>query len=153
AFENPPDRLRSANEDRRMQVEAVAKEVIASLSSGVQIPPFSSRPGGLTLAQAYRVTALLRAAFEARGETITGGKIAVPIRHMWTAFGVESPIWGYTTSRTTRELAVTPLLSLKNFSEPRIEPEIMFGLSAPPAPDMNDSAMIDCLEWVALGYE
>jgi 2-oxo-3-hexenedioate decarboxylase len=50
------------------ELEAVAKEVITSLSNHSQIPTFSSRPGGLTLAQAYRVTPLLRAAFEARGE-------------------------------------------------------------------------------------
>ena len=47
------------------EVEAVTEEVIASLSNHSQIPTFSSRPGGLTLAQAYRVTPLLRAAFEA----------------------------------------------------------------------------------------
>jgi len=51
-------------------VKAVANEVVASLAGHCQIPTFSSRPGGLTLAQAYRVTPLLRAAFEARGEKI-----------------------------------------------------------------------------------
>ena len=37
------------------------KEVITSSSNHSQIPTFSSRPGGLALAQAYRVTPLLRA--------------------------------------------------------------------------------------------
>ena len=37
------------------EIEAIASEVTASLSSRSQIPTFSSRPGGLTLAQAYRV--------------------------------------------------------------------------------------------------
>jgi 2-oxo-3-hexenedioate decarboxylase len=55
-----------------LDVKTVADEVGAALAGHYQIPKFSSRPGGLTLAQAYRVTALLRAAFEARGETITG---------------------------------------------------------------------------------
>jgi len=135
------------------EVEAVAQEVITSLSNHTQIPTFSSRPGGLTLAQAYRVTPLLRAAFEGRGERITGRKIGFTNRQMWKAFGVESPIWGYTTSRTTHELADMQVMSLNDFSEPRIEPEIMFGLSAEPAPSMSDSALIDCIEWVALGYE
>ncbi len=72
---------------------------------------------------------------------------------MWSAFGVEPPIWGYTTSRTTRELADKQIITLKDFSEPRIEPEIMFGLRAAPAPTMSDIALIDCLEWIALGYE
>lgn len=135
------------------EVKAIAQEVITSLSNHSQIPTFSSRPGGLTLAQAYRVTPLLRAAFEDRGEKITGRKIGFTNRQMWEAFGVDSPIWGYTTSRTTRELADLPVLSLNHFTEPRIEPEIMFGLAAAPAPTMSDDALIDCIEWIALGYE
>ena len=135
------------------EVAAVAQEVVTSLSNHTQIPTFSSRPGGLTLAQAYRVTPLLRAAFEGRGERITGRKIGFTNRQMWKAFGVESPIWGYTTSRTTQELADMQVMSLNDFSEPRIEPEIMFGLSAEPAPSMSDSALINCIEWVAPGYD
>lgn len=137
----------------RTDIEAVAKEVITSLSNHSQIPTFSSRAGGLDLAQAYRVTPLLRAAFEARGERITGRKIGFTNRQMWSVFGVESPIWGYTTSRTTRDLADVEVIALNEFSEPRIEPEIMFGLGTAPAPTMSDSALVDCVEWIALGYE
>jgi 2-oxo-3-hexenedioate decarboxylase len=107
----------------------------------------------LTLAQAYRVTPLLRTAFEARGERITGRKIGFTNRQMWEAYGVASPIWGYITSHTARELADTQVLALNDFSEPRIEPEIMFGLGAAPTPKMSDTALLDCIEWVALGYE
>jgi 2-oxo-3-hexenedioate decarboxylase len=108
-----------------MKIEAVATEVMTSLSNHSQIPTFSSRAGGLELAQAYRVTPLLRTAFEARGERITGRKIGFTNRQMWNVYGVESPIWGYTTSRTTRELADMQVMPLNEFSEPRIEPEIM----------------------------
>jgi 2-oxo-3-hexenedioate decarboxylase len=134
-------------------VKAIANEVIASLAAHCQIPTFSSRPGGLTLAQAYRVTALLRAAFEARGEKITGRKIGFTNREMWKVYGVQSPIWGYATNRTTYELASTDVMSVKNFTEPRIEPEIMFGLKAAPSPDMKEAALLRCIEWVSLGYE
>jgi 2-oxo-3-hexenedioate decarboxylase len=72
---------------------------------------------------------------------------------MWKAFGIESPVWGYTTSRTTHELAGVQVMALNDLSEPRIEPEIMFCLAAAPAPTMSDSALLDCLEWIALGYE
>lgn len=135
------------------EIEGVANEVIVSLSNRCQIRPFSSRPGGLTLTDAYRVTPLLRAAFEARGERITGRKIGFTNRQMWKAFGVESPIWGYATSRTTLDLENMRVMALNDFCEPRIEPEIMFGLRATPTPAMSDSALLDCLEWVTLGYE
>jgi 2-oxo-3-hexenedioate decarboxylase len=127
-----------------LDVKTVANEVGASLAGHYQIPTFSSRPGGLTLAQAYRVTPLLRAAFEARGEEITGRKIGFTNREMWKVYGVQSP---------TRELAATPALRIKDFVEPRIEPEIIFGLKAAPLPGMSEAALLDCTEWVAFGYE
>jgi 2-oxo-3-hexenedioate decarboxylase len=136
-----------------LDVKGVANEVVASLAGHCQIPTFTSRPGGLTLAQAYRVTSLLRAAFEARGEKITGRKVGFTNREMWKVYGVQSPIWGYATNRTTYELASTKVMPVKDFTEPRIEPEIMFGLKAAPLPGMNEAALLDCIEWVALGYE
>lgn len=136
-----------------LDVKTVADEVGAALAGHYQIPKFSSRPGGLTLAQAYRVTALLRAAFEARGETIIGRKIGFTNREMWKVYGVQSPIWGTITDQTTHGLASTPALRIKDFVEPRIEPEIMFGLQAAPLPGMSEAALLDCTAWVAFGYE
>jgi 2-keto-4-pentenoate hydratase len=136
-----------------LDAKAVANEVVASLAGHYQIPKFSSRPGGLTLAQAYRIAPLLRAAFEARGETITGRKIGFTNREMWKVYDVQSPIWGYITNRTTQELASTPAIRIKDFVAPRIEPEIIFGLKAAPVPGMSEAALLDCTEWVALGYE
>src|ERR1700745_2927246 len=136
-----------------LDVQAIADEVVASLAGHYQIPKFSSRPRGSRLAQAYRVAPLLRATFEARGETITGRKIGFTNREMWKVYGVQSPIWGYITDRTTHDLGSTQAIRTKDFVEPRIEPEIIFGVSAAPEPGMSESALLDCIGWVALGYE
>ncbi len=136
-----------------LDLKAIARDVVASLASHRQVPTFSSRPGGLALADAYRITPLLRAAFEARGETITGRKIGFTNREMWKVYGVEAPIWGYATDHTTHELAHAQVQRVKDFAEPRIEPEIMLGLKAAPLPGMNEAALLDCIEWVSLGYE
>src|SRR5580700_7614359 len=95
-------------------VKTVADEVVASLAGHSQIPTFTSRPGGLTLAEAYRVIPLLRAAFETRGEKITGRKIGFTNREMWKVYGVQAPVWGYITNRTTHQLAATPALRIKD---------------------------------------
>src|SRR5262249_4541505 len=83
----------------------------------------------------------------------TGRKIGFTNREMWKVYGVQSPIWGYATNHTTYELAHTKVMRVKDFTEPRIEPEIMFGLKAPPLPGMNEAALLNCIEWIALGYE
>lgn len=134
-------------------LNAMAEDVLASLGSHRQIPTFSSRPGGLTVDQAYQVIALVRAAFEARGEKIVGRKIGFTNREMWSVYGVHSPIWGYVTDRSVHQLADKSLLGVGNFVEPRIEPEIIFGLKAAPTPGMNEAALLDCIEWLSLGYE
>jgi 2-keto-4-pentenoate hydratase len=134
-------------------VAAIANDVLAALASRKQISQFSSRPGGLSLADAYRVTPLLRTAFEARGEKIVGRKIGFTNFGMWKAFGVDAPVWGYATDHTTFDLAQTRTVKTADFAEPRIEPEIMFGLNAAPAAGMTDDALLDCVDWIALGYE
>lgn len=134
-------------------LESIAKTVIASLADHRQIPVFSGSRQDLDLEGAYRVTPMLRAAFKARGETIVGRKIGFTNRDMWKAHGVEAPIWGYCTDRTTSDLQDTPAQSVKNFTEPRIEPEIIFGLKKAPSPSMDQSALLDCIDWISLGYE
>ena len=134
-------------------LKAIAANALATIGTGGSIRPFASRAGGLTLAGSYRVLPVIRAAFEARGETIIGRKIGFTNRSIWPQYGVYAPIWGYVTDKTTRDLATTRALPLAAFSEPRIEPEIMFGLGRAPAREMDDAAILDCMDWVALGYE
>jgi 2-keto-4-pentenoate hydratase len=134
-------------------IEDVAGEIFATLGSGRQIAPFSSRPGGLTLDDAYRVLARLGDAFKARGETLVGRKIGFTNRTIWPEYGVYAPIWGFVTDRTVRALAAGATMPLAGLAEPRIEPEIVFGLSRAPAPDMDDAALAGCIDWLAHGFE
>jgi 2-oxo-3-hexenedioate decarboxylase len=135
------------------QLDAIARDAIAALADHRHIPTFSSSLDSFTLADAYRVTPRLRAAFEARGESIAGRKIGFTNREMWKLYGVEAPIWGYCTDRTTRAIEDASPQPLQGFCDPRIEPEIMFGLGAAPSPGMDGAALLDCIEWVGLGYE
>ncbi|MDH5454125.1 MAG: fumarylacetoacetate hydrolase family protein, partial [Paracoccaceae bacterium] len=53
----------------------------------------------------------------------------------------------------TFELADTPTQKVSDFAEPRIEPEIIFGLGTAPHPEMNEEELIKCIDWISLGYE
>jgi len=132
-------------------IDAIATEVLAALDAPRQIAPFSSRSGGLTQDDAYRVTARVARRREARGETIVGRKIGFTNRRIWPEYGVYAPNWGYVTDRSIRDLA-TPL-SLAAFVEPKIEPEIVFGIGKAPEADMGETALMDCIDWVAHGFE
>ena len=134
-------------------IKSIAADVVAALRNRRQIPAFSQTQHPFGIADAYRVIPLLRAEFETRGEKIMGRKIGFTNRDMWKAHGVQSPIWGYCTDRTTEELNSARPISVKDFTEPRIEPEIIFGLGRAPSPSMDLTALLDCIDWISLGYE
>jgi 2-keto-4-pentenoate hydratase len=134
-------------------LRTIAAEAFAALRDTYQIAPFSARPAGLSVEQAYRVTPMVRRMYEAEGARVLGRKIGFTNRTIWAQYGVSAPIWSYVFDRTVRDLAAVERLPLASFSEPRIEPEIMFGLATSPSPDMDENALSDCIAWVALGFE
>src|ERR1700733_5825293 len=134
-------------------LDAIAAEAANALINTRQIPPFSSRPEGLTVNDAYRVTPRVRKIYQARGSKVAGRKIGFTNRTIWNQYGVYQSIWGYVFDETAKDLAQTEALSLRPFSEPRIEPEILFGLGSAPSADMDELALSACLSWVALGFE
>jgi 2-oxo-3-hexenedioate decarboxylase len=137
-----------------MDVQDIAKQVFGVLETGRQIAPFSKDGPDFSLDEAYQVTAAVRALREARGERPIGRKIGFTNRTIWAEYGVYAPIWGYVYDRTVRDLKSEPLdVSLKGLAEPRIEPEIMFGLGVPPEPGMDERDLIRCIDWIAHGFE
>src|SRR5579859_5932847 len=132
---------------------AIAAEAFDALGNARQISPFSARPAGLSVEDAYRITPLVRQMYEAKGAKAVGRKIGFTNRTIWAQYGVYAPIWGYLFDRSVGELAQCEALPLQPFSEPRIEPEIVFGLSAPATAEMDETALSSCIAWVALGFE
>ena len=137
-----------------MDIQDIANEAIAVLGTGRQVAPFSTRRPDFGLEDAYRVTAAIRAQRETRGERPVGRKIGFTNRTIWPEYNVHAPIWGYVYDRTVHDLPKGGAdFSLSGLAEPRIEPEIVFGLAAMPAPGMDEHALLGCIDWVAHGFE
>ena len=135
-------------------IRAIASEALAAIASGRQIAPFSARHPDFPLDDAYRVTAAMRGTRLARGERVLGRKIGFTNRTIWAEYGVYAPMWGFVYDCTVRDLAdLGGAFPLTGLCEPRIEPEIVFGLARAPSQGMDDQALIGCVEWVAHGFE
>jgi 2-oxo-3-hexenedioate decarboxylase len=135
------------------EIEAIASAAFAVLGSGRQIAPFSSRVR-YGLDDAYRVTDAVRRMREARGERAIGRKIGFTNRTIWAEYGVYDPVWGFVYDRTVRDLAdIGDPFFLSGLAEPRIEPEIVFGLASAPDPGMDEATLLACIDWVAHGFE
>ena len=132
----------------------IASEVLTALESRTQIAPFSGRVPGFDLAAAYRVTTELRRLRIARGARPVGRKLGFTNRTIWPEYGVYAPVWADLFDTTVQEpdpRAAT--FDLSAMLEPRIEPEIAFGLARAPEPDMDEAALMGCIGWVAHGIE
>jgi 2-oxo-3-hexenedioate decarboxylase len=135
-------------------IHAIAAEAIGVLGTGRQIAPFSERFPDLTLAEAYRVTHAVRGLREARGERPVGRKIGFTNRTIWDEYGVHAPIWSFVYDRTVLDLAECGgAFALYGLAEPRIEPEIVFGLAVPAEPGVDAAGLLSAIAWVAPGFE
>lgn len=135
-------------------LDAIAEEVFALLDTGRQTTPFSSRAVGLSLDDAYRVSRRVRGLREGRGERVIGRKIGFTNRTIWEQYQVFGPIWGPMYDDTVFELSdVADGFSLAHLAEPRLEPELAFHFVTAPAPGMSDRELLDCIDWVAHGFE
>jgi len=131
----------------------VAQEIMEAWAARRQITPLAARVPGFDLEQAYRVTASLRRLRQARGERPIGRKIGFTNRTIWDEYQVYAPIWGDMYATTLQETDGNAALDLSPYLEPRIEPEIAFGLARAPEPGMDEAALLACIGWVAHGFE
>jgi hypothetical protein len=131
-----------------------ARTILAAHEHRRQIAPLTGWDPGLDLAAAYRVAEAVRRLRVTRGERTVGRKIGFTNTTIWDRYGVRAPIWGHVYDTTLRDrAALSGAVALTAFVEPRIEPEIVFGLRRVPEPGMDQAALIGCLDWVAAGFE
>ncbi|MBP7242297.1 fumarylacetoacetate hydrolase family protein [Amaricoccus sp.] len=132
------------------EVGRQAAALLALLGTGRQL---ADRPP-LDMADAYAVSARIRTLREARGETPLGRKIGFTNTTIWERYGVDGPMWNWVYDTTLgRADNGEANRSLAGMPEPRIEPEIVFGLGAAPARGMDEAALLGCIAWVAHGFE
>jgi 2-oxo-3-hexenedioate decarboxylase len=137
-----------------MDIETIASEVLTAARRGEQITPFSSRIAGFDLPAAYRVADEIRARRVQQGERALGRKIGFTNRTIWAEYGVWAPIFGYVYDRTVSDVPDTlRTFPLAGLAEPRIEPEIIFGLASAPTPGMDEGQLLNCIDWIAHGFE
>ena len=131
-----------------------ARTILAAHEHRRAIAPLTGGDPTLDLAASYRVAEEVRRLRAARGERVVGRKIGFTNTTMWDRYGVRAPIWGYVYDTTLRDRAALPEpVALCAFVEPRIEPEIVFGLARAPEPGMDAATLIGCVDWAASGFE
>ncbi|MFT4041150.1 MAG: hypothetical protein QM692_23415 [Thermomicrobiales bacterium] len=134
-------------------LDAIAAASFAALG-GHQRAPFSHSRPEFTLDEAYAVTAAVRRAREEAGAKVIGRKIGFTNRTIWEEYQVYAPMWGYMYDNTVTDLAGLPGgVTLTQFAEPRIEPEVVFHFATAPEAGLSEREILDCIDQVAHGFE
>lgn len=137
-----------------LDLDAIAREVQAAQDGVRPLEPLTQRYPGFDLEAGYALAARVHAARVAAGAVPRGRKIGFTNASIWPEYGVHHPIWGWVYTHTLHRAAGAPApLSLARLAEPKIEPEIAFGLRATPPRGADPAALLACIDWVAPAFE
>ena len=115
--------------------------------------------GGPDTAAAYQQALAVRRLRMQRGEVPKGYKIGFTNRTLWQRYEVFGPMWGtvWDTGLHLAELdpsgVAQGVMDLTHTCQPRLEPEIVFGMKATPAADASLQQLLEAIDWIAPGFE
>ena len=133
---------------------SLPQRLLAAYDAGSLMPLPSAGPTPFSMADAFAAADALRKLRIARGEKPMGYKIGFTNRSIWQRYGVHQPIWGPVWDSTTQQLdGPSAAVSLRGLSQPRLEPEVVFGFARSPRAGMGLAELQGCLDWVAHGFE
>ena len=104
-------------------------------------------------AAAYQSALAVRALRQARGEQPVGYKIGFTNRTIWPRYGIYAPIWGTVWNTTLQFCDGRGVVDLTGTVQPRLEPEIAFGMAATPPIGATLEQLFACVAWCAPSFE
>ncbi len=105
------------------------------------------------LADAYRQSLALRTLRIGRGERAVGYKIGFTNRTIWERYRVFAPIWGPVWDTTLIRCDDGGSIALSATCQPRLEPEVVFGIAATPPRAATLEQLFEAVDWIAPGFE
>ena len=127
--------------------------ILRHYDSGQLWPTAPSDDECFGMEAAYQLTLAVRGLRIGRGEAPRGFKIGFTNRNIWERYGVFGPIWGTVYDSTLSFCDGEDAFALKGVCQPRIEPEVVFGMGKTPPANASLEDLFDSLEWVAPGFE
>ncbi len=133
---------------------AIAREIVSARANREPIAVLPSARG-LDLPSAYAVEAELLRLRREDGRSPVGLKVGYANKAMWRVLKLDTLVWAHVYDDTVHYAdGGRAALSGGAMIAPKIEPEIVFKLSAPiPAGTTDPAAVLAHVEWLALGFE
>jgi 2-oxo-3-hexenedioate decarboxylase len=136
--------------------ERVARSLIEAYDARTMLDPITAVEPDFDTVAAYDVLHIIERDRLARGWRPVGRKIGFTNRTIWELYGVSGPMWARVWDRTLHGRVAgggDPSVSLAPFVQPRIEPEVVFGLAGPIPMSDDPVELLSSVEWMAAGFE
>jgi 2-oxo-3-hexenedioate decarboxylase len=135
-------------------VDELADRLIAAYDDATTLAPITADAPDFDVGAAYAVLAEIERRRCAQGWQPVGRKIGFTNRTLWPRYGVYRPMWAHTWRHTVQHASGgQATLALDRLVQPRIEPEVVFGLAGP-VPLTDDALeVLQQVEWIAPGFE
>ena len=131
----------------------LAQTLLQHTDTGALWPTAPSADPAFDLAHAYQRALQVTRLRTSRGELPRGFKIGFTNRSIWPRYNVFAPIWGPIWNTTLTLCDGAGEVSLRNTCQPRIEPEVVFGMRSTPPPNTSLQQLFEAVAWVAPGFE
>ena len=136
-------------------LDMTPEKLLQHIDTGQLWPQDFTQGISADVSAAYQMALQVRRLREQRGELPRGYKIGFTNRSIWERYQVFEPIWGtvWDTTLTYADENGEGTVDISRMSQPRLEPELVFGMRSTPSSDLNLETLFDAIEWMACGFE
>ncbi len=118
------------------------------------LDPITASDASFDVPTAYAVLREIHARRVANGWRSLGRKIGFTNRTIWARYGVDRAMWAHVYAETVHRLpSGRGSIAISGIVQPRIEPEVVFGLRREVPVGANARTVLDAVEWAAPGFE
>jgi 2-keto-4-pentenoate hydratase len=136
------------------RVTAIADRLIDAYDRAQTLEPITTSDPSFDVPAGYAVLREIQTRRAASGWRPVGRKIGFTNRTIWSRYGVDRPMWAHVYAHTVRPAPnAHATFALSGLVQPRIEPEVVFGLRRPVSVAGDARAVLDAVEWIAAGFE
>ena len=136
-------------------LDMTPEKLLQHIDTGKLWPQDFTQGISADVSAAYQTALQVRRLREQRGELPRGYKIGFTNRSIWQRYQVFEPIWGtvWDSTLTYADENGEGTVDISRMSQPRLEPELVFGMRSTPSSDLNLETLFDAIEWMACGFE
>ena len=139
---------------KRARVAVVADALLAAYAGGRSLAPITEGLPEFDVAAAYEVLGEIERRRVGEGWQPIGRKIGFTNRTIWPRYNVYQPMWAPVWRETVQHVSEgRATVSLMRVAEPRIEPEVVFGLSGRVPVTDDARQVLAAVAWIAPGFE